>query len=80
MENDNIKLLQRYKDSIEKKKRDRDQAIGKRDSLLQRLKTEFGISNIALAKEKLEELRLKRKNILEEVEEKMQQLKENYEL
>lgn len=77
---EDLELLQKLKDSIKNKKRERDQAIGKRDALLTKLKNEFKVSNINSAKRLLQDLKEERKGLQKDFESKMEYLRENYEL
>jgi hypothetical protein len=80
MAEDKIKQLQQYKETIDRKKREIDKAIGKKDLLMAKLKDEFKISNIAAAKKLLEELKVEKKKLLVEFDEAMEDLRANYDL
>lgn len=77
---DSIKLLQKYKDDIDKKKRELDKATGRKDAMLLRLQKDFDISDIGGARKKLEELKKERAKLMADFEERMESLREDYEL
>jgi len=75
-----MELLRKYRDLVETKKREKDKALGKRSALLSTLSKEFGIRNVNIAKRKLQELKEERQSLLAEFEEKMEALRDKYEL
>ena len=77
---DNFSLLQKYKEMIEKKRRELDKALGAKESLMSRLKDEFGVSNISSAKDMLRKLEDKRDDLLDELDEYLEKLRKSYDL
>lgn len=75
---DTFSLLQKYKEIIEKKRRELDKALGAKESLMSRLKEEFGMANISLAKEKLRKLEDKRDDLLDDLDEYLEKLRKSY--
>lgn len=72
------KRLLEMKEQISNARRLVDQAEGKQESVLERLKKVFSVDTIEEAEEKLGELKTKHKSMEEKIEKKMDELERKY--
>jgi len=72
--------LKRYKDSIQKAKSDISRLEGTRDSLLKRLKDEFGISDPTTVEKRLALLEAEVQDLDKKIQAKVSFIDSNYEL
>ena len=75
---EDLDFLTDRKSEIEKKKRERERLIGKKDSLLENLNREFKIESIKEAKKLLEKLKDKKERLEKQFEDGMKELRESY--
>jgi flagellar biosynthesis chaperone FliJ len=72
--------LERMKKKVDEAKTKVSNLEGKRDSLLEQLKNDFGLDTVEQAEKKLKELEQQKEELEQQVEEKLQEIKENYDL